>query len=101
CASTAIAARPALLLNQYAKKSPSTLANAWKRKPKQKLFRYRFGISSSRTEQKPTSSGVSEEPLKKRSPFFAQFCASPGATSTGSSQLASITLSVITFIKGM
>ena len=45
----------------------------YNQKPKQKLLRDRLGTPSRSTEHIPTSSGVSDEPLKNKSPLCALF----------------------------
>ena len=42
--------------------------------PKQKLLRYVFSHSSSKTHDIPTSSGVSDDVVKKTSPTLTSFC---------------------------
>ena len=44
------------------------------RYPKQKLLRYVLQLFSSQTDDIPTSSGVSEEVVKKTSPYCTSFC---------------------------
>ncbi|MDN3707251.1 hypothetical protein QW060_08895 [Myroides ceti] len=50
--------------------------------PKQKLFKYIMSTSSNNTDDIPTSSAVSDEVVKKISPYFTLCCFSLSLIST-------------------
>ncbi len=63
--------------------------------PKQKLLRYVFSTSCNKTDDIPTSSGVSEDVVKNTSPFLTQFCFSSTSISSRAETSTKVLLNIL------